>query len=427
MNKLKNKKGITLIALVVTVVVLIILAGVSINAVIGDDGIIAKARENAKTTKETSKKEAMNRLVLEYQLAKTDESLEDFLKAKVPGEIDKVTNNGDGTLTVEKDEVKITVDAIQTSTPSNPSKPSKPSNSEISLDDLHVGDYVNYSYGMAESYTVESKYGGKNQSISQTVKFNWKILNIDKENRIVDIVSENPTNETLYLGGILGYYNGTYFLNEICKKQYSNSDLGVEARSINLLDMEKHLTDDGIMARNNYQFNSNFLQYGKTKTHTSSGFNYYPKLYENQKGAGVNTTNITQPDITKGNDPYEESKAIATTEPVTDYSYGQATSSGLTVTQTYYSIAIDSKNYGEAATVLSSKTKYWVAARCVFSSISYCEFGMRNANTNTDWTFMWGGNLSSSQSEWSLRPLVSLKFDLFTGTKDYGGAWNLKD
>ena len=422
MNKLKNKKGITLIALVVTVVVLIILAGVSINAVIGDDGIIAKARENAKTTKETSKKEAMNRLVLEYQLAKTDESLEDFLKAKVPGKIDKVTNNGDGTLTVEKDEVKITVDAIQTSTPSNPSKPSKPSNSEISLDDLHVGDYVNYSYGMAESYTVESKYGGKNQSISQTVKFNWKILNIDKENRIVDIVSENPTNETLYLGGILGYYNGTYFLNEICKKQYSNSDLGVEARSINLLDMERHLTDDGIMARNNYQFNSNFLQYGKTKTHTSSGFNYYPKLYENQKGAGVNTTNIT-----KGNDPYEESKAIATTEPVTDYSYGQATSSGLTVTQTYYSIAIDSKNYGEAATVLSSKTKYWVAARCVFSSISYCEFGMRNANTNTDWTFMWGGNLSSSQSEWSLRPLVSLKFDLFTGTKDYGGAWNLKD
>ena len=33
---LDNKKGITLIALVVTVVVLIILAGVSINAVLGE-------------------------------------------------------------------------------------------------------------------------------------------------------------------------------------------------------------------------------------------------------------------------------------------------------------------------------------------------------------------------------------------------------
>ena len=39
---LNNKKGITLIALVVTVVVLIILAGVSINAVLGDNGIIKK-------------------------------------------------------------------------------------------------------------------------------------------------------------------------------------------------------------------------------------------------------------------------------------------------------------------------------------------------------------------------------------------------
>ena len=49
---LDNKKGITLIALVVTVVVLIILAGVSINAVIGDDGIIKKTQNSANLTKE---------------------------------------------------------------------------------------------------------------------------------------------------------------------------------------------------------------------------------------------------------------------------------------------------------------------------------------------------------------------------------------
>ena len=49
--KTKNKrnylkeKGITLIALVVTIVVLLILAGVSINAVFGQDGIIEKAKD----------------------------------------------------------------------------------------------------------------------------------------------------------------------------------------------------------------------------------------------------------------------------------------------------------------------------------------------------------------------------------------------
>ena len=44
--KIKNKeKGITLIALVVTIVVLLILAGVSVNALFGNSGIIEKAKE----------------------------------------------------------------------------------------------------------------------------------------------------------------------------------------------------------------------------------------------------------------------------------------------------------------------------------------------------------------------------------------------
>ena len=41
-----NQTGITLIALVVTIVVLLILAGVSINAVFGQDGIIQKAKDS---------------------------------------------------------------------------------------------------------------------------------------------------------------------------------------------------------------------------------------------------------------------------------------------------------------------------------------------------------------------------------------------
>ena len=44
-NNLKNNKGITLVALVVTIVVLLILAGVSINLVLGDNGIIMKSKE----------------------------------------------------------------------------------------------------------------------------------------------------------------------------------------------------------------------------------------------------------------------------------------------------------------------------------------------------------------------------------------------
>ena len=52
-NIKKNEKGITLVALVVTIVVLLILAGISLNLVLGQNGIVNKAKEaKEKTTKD---------------------------------------------------------------------------------------------------------------------------------------------------------------------------------------------------------------------------------------------------------------------------------------------------------------------------------------------------------------------------------------
>lgn len=44
----KKEKGITLVALVITIIVLLILAGVTISLVVGDNGVINKAQD-AKT------------------------------------------------------------------------------------------------------------------------------------------------------------------------------------------------------------------------------------------------------------------------------------------------------------------------------------------------------------------------------------------
>ena len=62
---MKNNKGITLVALVVTIVVLLILAGVSINLVLGDNGIIAKAKEAQRKSAEASQNDlkGMNGLI----------------------------------------------------------------------------------------------------------------------------------------------------------------------------------------------------------------------------------------------------------------------------------------------------------------------------------------------------------------------------
>ena len=66
---MKKNKGITLVALVVTIVVLLILAGVSINLVLGNNGIIAKAKDAETKSAEASQNDlkGMNGLVSEME------------------------------------------------------------------------------------------------------------------------------------------------------------------------------------------------------------------------------------------------------------------------------------------------------------------------------------------------------------------------
>ena len=65
---MKKNKGITLVALVVTIVVLLILAGVSINLVLGNNGIIAKAKEAQRKSAEATQNDLIGMNELAQQL-----------------------------------------------------------------------------------------------------------------------------------------------------------------------------------------------------------------------------------------------------------------------------------------------------------------------------------------------------------------------
>ena len=55
MNKkkiMKGNKGITLITLAITIIVLLILAGISINTLVSDNGIIKQALKSTNSAKE---------------------------------------------------------------------------------------------------------------------------------------------------------------------------------------------------------------------------------------------------------------------------------------------------------------------------------------------------------------------------------------
>ncbi len=55
---LKGQKGITLVALVITIIVLIILAGVSIALLVDQDGIITKAKNGKQNYQIAANEEA---------------------------------------------------------------------------------------------------------------------------------------------------------------------------------------------------------------------------------------------------------------------------------------------------------------------------------------------------------------------------------
>ena len=100
--KKERSKGITLIALVITIIVLLILAGVSIATLTGENGILSQATKAKKETEEAKKKEEENLNEMLYRM-----SLENASGANYPiirDEMKKVYWKEDGTEVKEGEE-----------------------------------------------------------------------------------------------------------------------------------------------------------------------------------------------------------------------------------------------------------------------------------------------------------------------------------
>ena len=113
-NELKNKKGITLIALVITIVVLLILAGVSIATLTGPNGLLTRANEAKQATTEAGAREK-----LQMEVAGSFDNngnfnmqrLKDNLKNNLVLQDSDITDNGDGSIKVTIDGYDMSVSA----------------------------------------------------------------------------------------------------------------------------------------------------------------------------------------------------------------------------------------------------------------------------------------------------------------------------
>ena len=72
---MKKEKGITLIALIITIIVLLILAGISLNFVAGENGILDRATSSVNKNQEATAKEIIEMKIMEYQMYARSEGL----------------------------------------------------------------------------------------------------------------------------------------------------------------------------------------------------------------------------------------------------------------------------------------------------------------------------------------------------------------
>ena len=423
-----GEKAITLIALVVTIVILLILAGVTITMTLGQNGLFTRAREGRAAYEESEVRDDLSMLITQYRWdkasEKTDKSLGDYLK---DNGATSVKANADGTtleveykgyvFTVNKDSGEITGVSKGEGNDSPTTPTIMPQVGEIVS---YTPDTPSTGYDLS---TAKSGYSSA-QTIDGTYDpTTWKIMEVDENGNITKLLGIGS--KTVYFQGSTGYNNGVYLLNDICKSRYGNASLGATARSLNIEDIESKMNSKGIAARN--ADTSGTTQYGTTKTYT--GWHaQYPAIYAQEKYSGVDVSDVAAGSQVIAGEVNATAQAkmnpngksgsdnIYTTLPETSETKGPSKTHRLTCTQTYYGMSspssyFDDSNFYNMIFVTRIGTAFWLASRCVncYSSNSDANFGLRrvnNGNLEGDNLFLSSGDSYSGTNR--LAPVVSL-------------------
>ena len=350
-----GEKAITLIALVITILILLILAGVTITMTLGQNGLFTRAREGRAAYEESEVRDDLSMLITQYTwdkaAEKTDKSLGDYLK---DNGATSVKANADGkTLEVEyknyvfkvnNDSGEITEVSKSDSSDSSTTPTIIPKVGEIvdyKPDTQSTGyDLSTAKSGMPSAQTIDGTYDPTT----------WKIMEVDENGNITKLLGIGA--KTVSFQGSTGYNNGVYLLNDICKSRYGNASLGATARSLNIEDIESRMNSKGIAARN--AFKSGTVQYGTTKKYTGS-FTRYPAIYEQEKYAGVHRD--AQGNLVEVSDVADGTQVI--TGSVDTAAQGKMNQNGKTQSEDVYTAATTDTSKTDATSLTCTQTGYF--------------------------------------------------------------------
>lgn len=342
---MQKKKGISLIVMVITIVIMVILA-TAVILTLGNTGIIQKSNEAVDKTNEKTAQEVAS-------MAWTDaysngEREVDKLKEAVEKELDNNKINKDDYI------INVTITGVTvTKKESNKEVWVQKENRTVVKGDtvLNIGDDISYDETNGGTVTVEKDV-------------DWKVLGA--ENGELLIMSASNIKDDYTLGGQDGYEKGISYLNKECEI-YGKGAYALGARSITIEDIDKITGYDKTI------YNKGMMgEYGNTVTYLYNGTNKPAYTTTNKRSGNVTVAH------SKGFQWYDENGVyhkISVTDLKNEENNGKEIAK---IKSTSYTYEIDQET--DAYNMLVGENKYWLASSFSYTEVTGNFFGMKQVS-----------------------------------------------
>ena len=366
---MKNTKGITLVALVITIIILLILAGISIQT-ITQTNLFKKAERAKEETEQAQEKE--NEMLSNY-IDSMNEYLPDTLADKV-----------------KKREIEI-------------------------------GSYVNYSPDTINNEKYKklisnlATYSGntnKDYNTAETIKqeeLKWRILDVkDGQVRLISAI----TGAKIGLTGYNAYNNGVKLLDDTCSTLYNSKKLASKVQNLKIEDIGNKLKE-----KDYSKIDSN---YGKTYTYQDL-IAYYPSMLlkdkEQEVTIGGKTIKGTELGISEQNEYIKQETENETADvlKIKNTSWGNNMNEEDFENSKYYELFIKNENY---------YNNYWLSSRCVGGIPAFANYCIYRVDLGLiSGISLYSSNPGTELPEYrSCRPVITLNSNVQIDTTNSGNG-----
>ena len=357
-KELKKSKGITLIALVITIVILLILAGISISA-LTQTGLFGRAKQAEQVSKE--KEEEENATLGTYE-----------------DEIDKYL--GDKSSTGEK-----LVDKVKDGT-------------------IKIGNYVKYTPDTVNSTAYNNlisnfgTYSGSTanttSTLTQETTLNWRVLDVTDDGQ-VRLISELPTTSKITLLGYNGYNNAVKLLDDACSTLYTNKQLASKVQNIKIEDITRYMKTQPTL---------------DTALYNLADIKY-PKILEQEENQTVKNSTTENKLGPSNQSTFVTGRDTSSTSTLkrTYWSKNMQTSD---LEDGYYELFINNRSYYPI---------YWMSSRCVSATSKDAYFNVHGVYSGNVHAYnLYISNGEEYSNDYAFRPIITLNSNVQIDTANSG-------